>query len=103
MGERWASLLGLANRAGMVVSGEETVLTAVRNHEAKLVLVARDASQRTMDMWENKCTYYNIPLYVVTDRYTLGGAIGKAHRVVVAVKDRGFSQKLAALLDQKRG
>ncbi|HET7522007.1 MAG TPA: YlxQ family RNA-binding protein [Bacillales bacterium] len=99
----WFSLLGLANRAGKIASGEDTVLAAVRSQQAKLVLVAGDASERTREMWENKCRYYEIPLYAVADRFELGRAIGKAHRVVVAVKDPGFSQKLAALLDQKRG
>ncbi|HET7629098.1 MAG TPA: YlxQ family RNA-binding protein [Bacillales bacterium] len=101
--ERWFSLLGLAFRAGKVVSGEEAVLAAVRNKKARLVLVAGDASARSLKQWRNKCEHYEVPARVVADRYELGRAMGKAHRVVIAVNDEGFAGKLTALLDQYRG
>ncbi|HEX7065331.1 MAG TPA: YlxQ family RNA-binding protein [Bacillales bacterium] len=96
----WFSLVGLAFRAGKVVSGEDSVLSAVRGGKAKCVLLAGDASERTKDTWENKCDYYGVPLRIIADRYELGRAMGKAHRVVAAVNDQGFSKKLIALLDQ---
>ncbi|HET7616668.1 MAG TPA: YlxQ family RNA-binding protein [Bacillales bacterium] len=96
----WFSLIGLAFRAGKIASGEEAVMSAVRTGKARLVIVAGDASERTKSMWENKCSYYEVPLATITDRYELGAAMGKAHRVVIAVNDKGFSEKLAALLDQ---
>lgn len=96
----WFSLVGLAFRAGKIVSGEEAVLSAVRGQKARLVLIAGDASERTKGTWENKCAYYKVPLRVAADRFELGRAMGKAHRVVVAVNDKGFSEKLIALFDQ---
>jgi ribosomal protein L7Ae-like RNA K-turn-binding protein len=102
-GEPWFSLLGLAFRAGKVVTGEEAVLAAVRGNQARLVLIACDASARTSNTFENKCSHYGVPLCVVTDRFELGRAMGKAHRVVAAVTEKGFSEKLVALLDQYRG
>ena len=38
------SRLGLAMRAGKVVTGDEIVLKAIRSSEAKLVMLAADAS-----------------------------------------------------------
>lgn len=96
----WFSLIGLAFRAGKIVSGEEAVMSAVRGRKARLVIVAGDASERTKSMWENKCTYYEVPLRVAADRFDLGAAMGKAHRVVLAVIDQGFADKLTTLLDQ---
>lgn len=96
----WLSLLGLAQRAGKIVSGEELVLSSIRSKKAKLVIVAGDASERTKGTWENKCAHYGVPLRIVSDRFELGGAMGKAHRVTIAVNDKGFSEKLIALLDQ---
>lgn len=101
--EPWFLLLGLAYRAGKVVSGEEPVLAAVRGRHAHIVLLADDASERTRQNWHNKCRFYNVRLCIVSDRFQLGKAIGKDHRVVVAVNDQGFSKKLTALLDQSRG
>ena len=41
---KWYPLLGLANRARKVVSGEDLVIKEVRHARAKLVLLAADAS-----------------------------------------------------------
>jgi len=44
---RALSRLGLAMRAGKLVTGDEAVMKAVRSGEAKLVVLARDASENT--------------------------------------------------------
>lgn len=43
----WYPLLGLANRARKVVSGEDLVIKEIRHARAKLVLLAADASPNT--------------------------------------------------------
>lgn len=48
----------------------------------------------------DKCAFYGVPLCKVPDRYTLGGAIGKDARVVVAVTDEGFARQLLTMLDR---
>lgn len=101
--ERWASLLGLAYRAGTVVSGDALVRSSVSGRKAYVVLVAQDAAANARKQWENKCDYYKIPLRYVTSRQTLGHAIGKDERVVVAVSEKGFATKLLTLLDENRG
>ncbi|PPA72024.1 YlxQ family RNA-binding protein [Jeotgalibacillus proteolyticus] len=97
---KWMSLLGLATRAGKVISGEELVIKEVRNRKAKLVLLAEDASGNTAKKVTDKSQYYGVPVRQVTDRYTLGHLIGKDARVTIAVMDQGFAKKLLALLDE---
>lgn len=97
--KEWMSLLGLSSRARKIVSGEELVIKEIRNARAKLVLLSEDASANTTKKISDKCTYYQIPLRIVNDRYILGQAIGKDARVVVAVTDSGFANKLMSLLD----
>lgn len=96
---QWMSLLGLANRARKVISGEELVVKEIRSQKAKLVLLSEDASNNTAKKINDKCIYYNTPIRMVPDRYALGHALGKEARVVVAVLDAGFSAKLMSLLD----
>ncbi|CAG9607408.1 YlxQ family RNA-binding protein [Pseudoneobacillus rhizosphaerae] len=96
---QWMSLLGLANRARKIISGEELALKEVRNGKAKLILLAADASQNTTKKITDKCNYYNVPIKMVENREVLGQAIGKEARVVVAVLDGGFAGKLVTLLD----
>lgn len=56
------SLLGLAMRAGKVLSGDELVLKAIRSQEATLVVLAGDASDNTQKKFRDKCGSYSIPL-----------------------------------------
>ncbi|MCO7174730.1 YlxQ family RNA-binding protein [Sporolactobacillus kofuensis] len=90
----WQSLLGLAQRAGKVSSGEETVLRMIRQGKAKAVLLSDDASERTKKTIGNKCNFYHVPLLTVPDREVLGQAIGQPSRVIIAVTDSGFAGQL---------
>jgi ribosomal protein L7Ae-like RNA K-turn-binding protein len=97
--KQWASFLGLANRARKITSGEELVVKEIRSGRAQLVLLSEDASVNTTKKIEDKCASFHVPLRKVSDRYTLGQAIGKDSRVVVAVTDQGFAKKLLTMLD----
>lgn len=96
---QWMSLLGLANRARKIISGEELSLKEIRSGKAKLVLLSADASANTAKKITDKCKSYNVPLKVVENRLLLGQAIGKEARVVVAIMDNGFAKKMVTLLD----
>ncbi|CAH0346149.1 YlxQ family RNA-binding protein [Bacillus sp. CECT 9360] len=97
--QQWMSLLGLANRARKLISGEELVIKEVRSGKAKLVLLASDASANTEKKISDKCSFYKVPIKRVENRSMLGQAIGKEARVTVAVLDEGFARKLQTLLD----
>ncbi|MBN2984038.1 MULTISPECIES: L7Ae/L30e/S12e/Gadd45 family ribosomal protein [Cohnella] len=88
------SRLGLAMRAGKLASGEEIVQKAIRSGDAKLVLLAEDASELTRKKVADKCASYNVPLLIGYTRYELGGAVGKPERVLFAVTDRGFADMI---------
>lgn len=90
----WASFLGLAQRAGKVSSGEETVMRLIRQGKAKAVILSADASERTRKTISNKCSFYHVPLLTVPDREVLGQAIGQPSRVIIAVTDSGFAGQL---------
>ncbi|RRJ67714.1 50S ribosomal protein L7ae [Paenibacillus oralis] len=83
--------LGLAMRAGKLVTGDEVVLKAIRSAEAKLVIVAGDASANTQKKYRDKCGTYKVPLMVGFDREMLGSSVGKPERVVLALTDQGFA------------
>ncbi|WP_312095138.1 YlxQ family RNA-binding protein [Niallia sp.] len=96
---KWMSLLGLANRARKITSGEELTVKEIRSGNAKLILLSEDASQNTTKKITDKCRSYKVPVKLVSNREILGKAIGKEERVVVAVLDNGFAKKLLTLLD----
>lgn len=92
-------MLGLANRARKIISGEELAVKEIRSGKAKLILISADASANTTKKITDKCISYHVPYKVVENRFSLGKAIGKEARVVVAVLDNGFAKKLVTLLD----
>ncbi|GGD68005.1 50S ribosomal protein L7ae [Paenibacillus nasutitermitis] len=94
------STLGMAMRAGKVISGDEIVLKAVRQGKAKLVIVAGDASENTKKKFQDKCGTYNVKLVEIFDRITLGESIGKPERVIIAVTEAGFSKIIIQSLTQ---
>ncbi|WP_071395299.1 YlxQ family RNA-binding protein [Bacillus tuaregi] len=97
--QQWISLLGLANRARKIISGEELSVKEIRSGKAKLVLLSADASANTAKKITDKCKSYGVPYKLIENREILGHAIGKEARVVVAILDEGFAKKLMTLLD----
>ena len=51
-------LLGLAEKAGKVRSGEFSTEKAVKSGKAGLVIVSEESSDNTKKMFRNMCTYY---------------------------------------------
>jgi ribosomal protein L7Ae-like RNA K-turn-binding protein len=90
--------LGLAFRAGKIVHGEEGVLKSIRSKQARVVLIADDASESTLKKFTDKCSFYDVPLKVALSRDRLGQAIGKPERVIVAVTDPGFAKRILDLM-----
>nr|WP_297706931.1 ribosomal L7Ae/L30e/S12e/Gadd45 family protein [uncultured Butyrivibrio sp.] len=88
------SLLGLCMRAGKLKSGEFAVLDAIRKHTAELVIVSEDASDNTKKQFNDKCSYYKVPIFFFGDKEELGHAIGKDVRTSLAITDQGFAQSL---------
>lgn len=92
------SLLGLAQKAGKLVSGEVSVAKAVKTGKAQLLLIAGDSSEPTKKGYRDMATYYQVPLYEILSKQELGECIGKVQRAAVAVVDTGFSKALMKLL-----
>lgn len=92
------SMVGLATRAGKTVAGEFAVEKAVKEQKAKLVIVSEEASNNTKKLFNNKCKYYDVPMFVYGSRDELGSATGNENRVSIAVLDSGFSEKIINML-----
>ncbi|MFC5712109.1 YlxQ family RNA-binding protein [Thalassorhabdus alkalitolerans] len=99
MNNSFYSFLGLAVRAGKVLSGEEIVLKELRKKTVYLVLVSDDASPNTRKKVQDKCTFYQIPWRTAGSRDQLGQAMGKEQRVIAGIGDKGFAEKMISLLD----
>lgn len=99
MQDKVLSLLGLAAKAGKLVTGGFSVEEAVKSRKARVVILAADAQQNTVKKFTDKCRHNNIPLRFYGTKEELGRAAGKETRACAAVTDRGFAQSLLKKLD----
>ena len=88
------NMIGIAHRARKICSGEMSVDKSIKNTEAYLVIVATDASDNTKKHFNDKCTYYDIPIVYYADKESIGNILGKEIRTSVAIEDEGLAQAI---------
>ena len=88
------SLFGLATRAGKIASGEFQTETAIKSGTTFLVVIAKDASENTKKLFQDKSSFYKIPIIFFGTKEELGHAIGKEYRASLAILDKGFAETI---------
>ncbi|MDD3337041.1 MAG: ribosomal L7Ae/L30e/S12e/Gadd45 family protein [Eubacteriales bacterium] len=96
--DRALCFLGLCMRAGQIISGQDACVAAVRNGAAALALLDGTASENTRKKMTDTCHSHQVPLYQLD---SLGHAIGKPGRLVIALPAGGMAQKLLSLLENQ--
>ena len=96
--ERLSNLLGLAQKAGKIISGEELTIKAIQSRQAKLVFLSQDAGPNLTKKITDKSKYYKVEVSTVFNTLELSAALGKP-RKVVAIADAGFSKKMRTLMN----
>ncbi|MFZ5989834.1 MAG: L7Ae/L30e/S12e/Gadd45 family ribosomal protein [Bacillota bacterium] len=99
MTDRIYSFLGLARKANKLVSGEETCERALKAGKVSLIIVTGDAAQNTKKKFMDACKYRSIYIRIFGDKETIGKFIGKDVRSVLAILDKGFSNRLIEMID----
>lgn len=94
------AMLSIAAKSGSVSSGEFSTEKAVKEGKAYLVIVAGDASDNTKKMFENMTDFYEVPMYIYSDKVTLGHYIGKEFRASLAVVNEGLARSIEDKLKQ---
>lgn len=96
--DKLLQILGLAMKAGKVVSGEDQVLHSIKSRNAALIILAKDTGANTKKKIQDKCDTYQVPNLRYGTREELGKAIGKSERVVLAITDTGFTRAIQKLV-----
>lgn len=99
MNDKVLNLIGLAQKAGKVVSGEFMTEKAVKSGTACLVVLAQDASDNTKKKFSNMCEFYEVPLKIHAVKDYLGHAMGKELRASLAITDEGLAQAIMKKMD----
>jgi len=101
MVERIYTFLGLATKAGKLLSGDETCERALKSGKVYLVIVSEDASDNTKKKFKDMCSYRDIGIRYFGEKELLGKFTGKKIRSVIAIAERGFAEHLKEMIDNR--
>ncbi|MGE5653660.1 MAG: L7Ae/L30e/S12e/Gadd45 family ribosomal protein [Bacillota bacterium] len=92
-------LLGLAQRAGKLISGDDVVRRRLGKSRDQLLILAHDASPRTKEIRQvaEGCGCQVIEFATKSE---LGAALGKPDRAVILIEDRGFRERALSLMGE---
>ena len=100
--EKILNLLGMAQKARRLVVGD-AAKAAVDGGKAKIVIIANDASPRTVDKVIHAANDKDIRVKICFTKEELAKAVGKdGLTAVIAVTDEGFARSLEKLFTNER-
>ena len=91
-------LLGLAMKAGKVSFGTESCFDMLNRKKIEILLIAKDASERTINNFSTQCKEKKIPYYIWGTREKLSQAIGKENKTVLGIREKNFAQAVEKLI-----
>ena len=86
------SYLGLARRAGKVISGYQTCVHTISKGTIRLLIVAEDASDNTKDKFAHLCKLYEVPFFIYASADYLSEMTGMHGRGIFGITDRNFAE-----------
>lgn len=100
---RIISLIGLANKAGLVISGGSMVSDAIRSRSKPgLVVVASDVSPDIGDKIIKAATGHQIVCRTAVTKEDFGDILGKAPRSAIAIASGSFVTQMVRAIDRYR-
>ena len=94
------NLLGLMQRAGKLITGEDLITKNLKNKKIKLLVIARDCGINTKKKLIDKATFYGVNYIEFSDIENISRAIGRDNRVALGMTDDGFIKKFKQLLEE---
>lgn len=84
-------LIGLSKKAGKLSAGTFACETSIKSHDAKLIIIATDASHNSKKTIKDSCSYYKVPFVEFSDMDSLGKYSGGGQKAAVSVNDDNFA------------
>lgn len=94
-------MLGFAQKAGKLTSGEQGCEANLKRGKAKLLILSEDATDGTKKKFINTCTHYKTPFRIFGNKNKLGIAVGKSPRSTIVIEDVDFAKGILKLLGEE--
>ena len=88
--------VGLAKKAGKLISGTDFVCDGIRKKKIFLAVCAGDVSDNTRKKISDCCAYYNVKCHFIgASKDALGHVIGKPFAACVGITDKNLSELIS--------
>ncbi len=84
-------LLGICSKAGKLISGTDIVLEHLAKRKVSLVIVAEDASEKTIKNIKYYCEKENVELLIYGNIDENSKAIGKHNKAIIGILDKNLA------------
>lgn len=91
-------LLGIASKAGKVISGTDIILEKLSRKKVKLVIIAEDASEKTIKNMKYYCDKEDVEIIIYGNISENSKAIGKNNRATIGVIDKNLTEAIKKLI-----
>ncbi len=96
------SYLGLARRAGKVLTGYKTCAAALGRGSAKLIILAGDTSQNTRDKFSVLCERRGVPFKIYSSSDELSAMAGLTGRGIFGITDVNFAEAMIKEIENEQ-
>ena len=100
---RLLELLGLAARAGAVITGTDAVRRAVREGEVARVFLASDAAAGQVGKLTPLLDARRVPYHALSSRNDLGRAVGRGPVSALGLTNQNFARRAGELIAARPG
>ena len=91
-------LLGISSKAGAVLAGTDLVLEEMSKKRVFLVVVAGDASEKTIKNMKYYCDKEKVEMIVYGDINNNSKAIGKHNKAVIGINDKNLADAIQKVI-----
>lgn len=95
-------LLGISAKAGKLISGTDLVLETMKKKQVSLVIVAEDASEKTIKNIKYYAEKENIEVLIFGNIFSNSKAIGKQNRAIIAITDKKLAEAIKKELEDSK-
>lgn len=89
------SLLGIAQRARKLISGQDSVERGVNAGKVFLIIISKGTSKHTRKKMYNLSRNKNVPILIWGNSEDLGQSIGRERRKVIGITDKGIAREIS--------
>lgn len=87
-------LMGLSARAGKICFGTDSTIENIEKKKLKLVIIAKDSSERTKKRFFELCKIHNIHIIEFGTIEQISKSVGKVNKAVIGIKDINLAKEI---------